>query len=166
MKKIIVLIVVLLALFSFFAYPETQNTEQKSKETSQPQDIITKTYILKHVSPGVVQQTLSQYLRGASYDNNGNMFTAKISRENIIKFESLLRQLDVEKKKILIRIFTIIASQENKGNDIRTAELKQVLNELQRVLSFNSYRMDGASAITVMEGQRRSELKLDRKSVV
>ncbi|HLP58065.1 MAG TPA: hypothetical protein VK186_04510 [Candidatus Deferrimicrobium sp.] len=42
--------------------------------------------------------------------------------------------------------------------------MKQVLNELQKVLSFNSYTLDGVSAVTVMEDQDYSRLALSSQS--
>jgi hypothetical protein len=88
------------------------------------------------------------------------MFTVRIPGKNIATFEKLLKQLDVEKKKILVRIFTVIASREGKGGPIENKDLRQVLNELQKVLSFKSFRLDGVSAVTVTEGQRYSRLFL------
>jgi hypothetical protein len=84
----------------------------------------------------------------------------KIPRENIPEFERLLKQMDVEKKKILIRIFTVIASHEDKGGPIDNKDLRGVLDELKKVLSFKSFRLDGVSAITVTDGQRYSRLRL------
>jgi hypothetical protein len=164
MKKVVVIIVIIWIAFTMMVHSQAKKEESKNKDSQANQGIITKTYILKNISPQVVQLTLNQYFYGASYDSNGNMFTAKIPRENIVRFEELLRQLDVEKKRILIRIFTVIASQDNRGSEIQNRELKQVLSELQKVLSFNSYRLDGVSAITVMDGQRSSTLTLSSQT--
>ena len=91
------------------------------------------------------------------------MLTVKIYQYNIPKFEEYLKQLDVEKKKVLIRIFTVIASQQGKTGAVRNKDLQQVLSELQKVLSFKSFRLDGASAITVNDGQD-CELRLSSQS--
>ncbi len=166
MRRLMILILLVLFVLSFpgVALNGEQGEEQKSKESQPPQDVVTNTYVLKHIAPRVVENALRQYFRNMSYENNGNMLTVTIPRENVTKFEALLKQLDVERRKILVRIFTIIASRENKGNDIRDKELKQVLGELHKVLSFNSYRLDGVSAINVMEGQRDSTLMLSSQS--
>jgi hypothetical protein len=94
------------------------------------------------------------------------MLTVKIAKENVSKFEELLKQLDVEKKTILVRFFTVIASSEGKPTAVRNKDLQQVLLELQKVLSFKSFRMDGVSAITVKDGQRHSRLLLSSRSLL
>ena len=166
MRRIIRLCLVFLFVLNVvgYIYAGEQGEEQKSKETQPPRDTVTKTYVLKNLTSRSVPQALTQYVWRKSYDNVGNMLTVTMARENVVKFEELLKQLDVEKKKILIRIFTVIASRANKGSDIQDKELKQVLNELQKVLSFNSYILDGVSAITVMEDQSYSSLALSSQS--
>lgn len=159
MKKIIILLVIMLLVVTGFGFGDEQQSEKPKQKTSQ-QDMVTKTYVLKHISPKTVDRTLRQYFWDSSYDSNGRMFTVKIPKENIATFEKLLKQLDVERKKVLIRIFTVIASREGKGGPIDNKDLKQVLNELQRVLSFKSFRLDGVSAVTVTDGQRHSRLFL------
>ncbi|HLP47797.1 MAG TPA: hypothetical protein VK469_17775 [Candidatus Kapabacteria bacterium] len=165
MRRIIILFLVLLFVLNFagYVYAGEQGEEQK-KETQPPRDMVTKTYVLKHLTSRSVPHALTQYVWSKSYDNVGNMLTVTMARENVAKFEELLKQLDIEKKKILIRIFTVIASREHKGSDIQDKELKQVLNELQKVLSFNSYTLDGVSAVTVMEDQDYSRLALSSQS--
>jgi len=163
MKKIIILILIFLFMVSGFAFTYGDNQEEKAgkgKNRSNYVDAVTKTYFLKHVSPNTVQRTLRQYFWECAYDKNGNMFTVKIGKENIPSFEKMLKQLDVEKKKILVRVFTVIASHKGKGSAIENKDLKQVLNELQKILSFKSFQLDGVSALTVADGQRRSRLLL------
>lgn len=166
MRRLIVLMLVILFLLSFtsVAFSGEQAEEKKSKESQAPRDAVTKTYVLKHITSRTVPEALTKYVWTKSYDNEGNMLTVTMPRENIAKFEELLKQLDVEKRKILVRVFTVIASRENKVSDIRERGLKEVLGELQKVLSFNSYSLDGVSAITVMEGQRSSALTLSSQS--
>lgn len=167
MKKLIILTIVF-ALFSVYFFG---NADQPKKDDPQQRphpnlpDAITKTYILKHVSPVKVEKTLRQYFWTCSYDKNGNLFTVRIPRDEIAKFESLLRMIDVEKKKILIRIFTVIASNRpGKHNDLQNRDLKQVITELQKVLSFSSFRLDGVSAVTVVDDQDDSMLTLSSQS--
>jgi type II secretory pathway component GspD/PulD (secretin) len=164
MKRIIFLILIVWIMLNIFGYSQTKKEDNTTDTYPAPSDVITKTYILRNISPSSVRDTLREYFLRCSYDPNGNLITVKILKENIAKFEGLLRQMDVEKRKILVRIFTIIASRDNKGNDIQVRELKQVLYELQKILSFNSYRMDGVSAITVVEEQDHSSLSLSSQS--
>jgi hypothetical protein len=159
MKKIIILILILLFVISGFGFTEDKKAEE-GKKKSTVSDVVTKTYVLEYVRPDVVRNTLRQYFGQYSYDNNSNMLTVKIYKDNIPKFEELLKKLDVEKKKILIRIFTVIASNEGKTGAVQNKDLQQVLVELQKVLSFKSFRLDGVSAITVKDGQHRSQLLL------
>jgi hypothetical protein len=162
MKKIIILIIILLFVVSGFGFTQGKKAEEGIKSTTRP-DVVTKTYVLKYVHAHVVRTALRHYFYESSYDKNGKMLTVIISKSNVPKFEEFLQQLDVEKKKILIRIFTIIASQEGKSGAVQNKDLRQVLSELQKILSFKSFRLDGASAITVNDGQD-CELRLSSKS--
>jgi hypothetical protein len=163
MKKIIILILILLFVVSGFGFTEVKKAEEgKKKDTVS--EVVTKTYVLKYIRPEVVIKALRQYFGQFSYDDSSNMLTVKIYKDDIPKFEELLKQLDVEKKKVLIRIFTVIASQEGKTGAVQNKDLQQVLMELQKVLSFKSFRLDGVSAITVKDGQHRSQLLLSSHS--
>jgi uncharacterized protein YxeA len=163
MKKIIILILVLLFVISGFGFADSKK-EEESKKPPSIFDAVTKSYVLKHVSPKTIHNTLRQYFWESSYDRNGKMLTVKIAKENISKFEELLKKLDVEKKTILIRFFTVIASHEGKSAAVPNKDLQQVLLELQKVLSFKAFRLDGVSAITVKDGQRHSRLLLSSHS--
>ncbi len=163
MKKIIILILILLFVVSGFGFTEVKKTEEGKKQSTES-EVITKTYVLKYTHPTVVLKALQQYFGLSSYDESSNMLTVKIYRENIPKFEEFLAKLDVEKKKILIRIFTVIASNQGKSESVANKDLQQVLSELQKVLSFKSFLLDGTSAITVNDGQHRSQLLLTSHS--
>jgi uncharacterized protein YxeA len=163
MKKIIILLLIVLFLVTGAGFGENQK-EEKEKKQSTYSEAVTKTYTLKHVSPKVVHRTLRQYFWESSYAPNGNMFTVKIARKNIPGFEKLLGQLDVARRKILVRIFTVIASKEGKSSPIPNKDLQQVLGELQKVLSFKAFHLDGVSAITVQENQDGSRLVLSSHS--
>jgi hypothetical protein len=163
MKKTIMLMLMMLLVLSGFGL--TANQEPAKEQKQAPAfDVVIRTYSLNYVSPQMVCDTLRHYLRECSFDRRGNMLTVRIDRKNIPRFEELLKQMDVEKKKILFRIFTVIASQENKSSDIQNKDLQQVLEELKRILSFKSFRLDGVSAITVTDGQRYSQLQLSSHS--
>jgi len=163
MKKIIILILILLFVVSGFGFTKGTNAEE-GKNKSPESNVVTKTYVLKYARPDVVIKTLRQYFGQFSYDDSSNMLTVKIYSDKIPKFEELLKQLDVERKKVLIRIFTVIASQEGKTSAVQNNDLQQVLVELQKILSFKSFRLDGVSAITVKDGQHRSQLLLSSHS--
>jgi hypothetical protein len=163
MKKTTLFMLMALFVLSGFGFT-TSREPAKEKEQSSGLDIVTKTYSLKYASPEMIRDTLRNYIRECSFNRKGNMMTVRIDRENIPKFEELLNQMDVEKKKILFRIFTVIASQENKSSEIQNKDLQLVLGELRRVLSFKSFRLDGVSAITVTDGQRYSKLLLSSHS--
>lgn len=165
MKKTIILILIFLFVVSGFAFSGNQKTKaENTGKKSSFSNAVTKTYFLAHVSPQVVHRTLRQYFWECSYDKNANMFTVRINRENIPTFEKMLKKLDVEKKKILVRIFTVIASRENKAGKIENKDLKEVLDELKNLLSFKSFLLDGVSALTVTEGQDDSNLLLASQS--
>jgi len=156
----LILLIVLINV-NLFAEPSGKNSDEKTaKENSR--SVVTRTYVLKYVSPKVVQRTLSSYLLNATYDSNGTMLSVVLYAENVAEFEKYLKQLDVPKKSVLVRIFTVVASHQGKegitGNE--NAELKQVLTELQKVMRFKSFAVDGVSAITVADQQERGELIL------
>jgi hypothetical protein len=162
MKKIIILILILLFVISGFGFTQAKKAEEGKKRYKSPTDV-TKTYVLKYVHPETVRRALRHYSGNMAYDRRANLLTVTMFRGDVPKFEELLKMLDVEKKKIFIRIFTVIASQEGKSNAVQNKDLQQVLSELQKVLSFKSFRLDGASAITVTDGQD-CELRLSSQS--
>ncbi len=166
MRKIIILILVILLMFSGLAFGDNNKAKEETKKQSSSPDTVTKTYFLKHISPKTVERALHAYFFHSSFDSNVNMITVKIPKENIDEFEELLKKMDVEKRKILIRIFTVIASNEGKSGEIENKDLKQVLSELQKILSFKSYRLDGVSALTVIDGQSYSDIILSSSSLL
>lgn len=155
MKKIIILILLVMLVFSGLVFAQEKKGDV----------VVTKTYFLDHISPRTVAGVLRAYfVRSASYERNGNMITVKILKTNVAEFERLLKKMDVEKKKILLRVFTVIASQEGKSSGIQNKDLEHVLSELKKVLSFKAFRLDGVSALTVTEGQEDSLIRLSSQS--
>lgn len=158
MKKILILLFLLLLIFSSF------NFSQEAKAAPDLNDVVVvKTYFLKHISPRDVEKSLKFYFGSFSADRDSNMFTIRIYRNKIAEFERLLKKIDVEKKKVLFRIFTVIASNEGNGSAIKNKDLDKVLEELKKVLSFKSYKLDGASMITAKEGPNDNFLTLQTK---
>ena len=165
MRKIFILILIVLLMFSGVAFGDNKKAKEETKKQSSSPDTVTKTYFLKHISPKAVDKAMRAYFWAPlSYDRNGNMITVKMLKENIPEFEKLLKRMDVEKKKVLIRVFTVIASNEGKSSNIENKDLKRVLSELQKVLSFKAFRVDGASALTIKDGQERGYLQLSSSS--
>lgn len=99
--------------------------------------------------PATMQVTVSQLQRNAPVN-----FVLKINHEEFVL------NSDVEKKTILLRIFTIIAEKEGKTEPIENKDLESVLAEVSNLLSFKSYVLDGASMIMLKDGTRRSYLSL------
>lgn len=147
MKKILILLFILLAAFGSFNYGE-----EPQKAGNPDEEVLTKTYFLEHVTALEVRQTLKPYyLHFSSGRSDSDMFTVLIHKDKIGEFERLLKKIDAEKKQVLFRIFTVIASNNGKGDGIKNKDLKRVLEELKGLLSFDSYRLDGASFMTVKE---------------
>lgn len=158
MKRLITILLILLVAFSFAT--RVNAAEETRKNNSGKLEPVTKTYTLKYVKPDRVHRALRQYVWEASYDRNGTLLTVKMRAENVATFEKLLNQLDVERKRVMLRIFTVIASHDKKGVEIKDGELKKVMGELQKLLNFKSFHLDGMSAITLTDGQRHSTLTL------
>ncbi|MCX6557648.1 MAG: carboxypeptidase-like regulatory domain-containing protein [Candidatus Aminicenantes bacterium] len=99
--------------------------------------------------PATMQVTVSQLQRNAPVS-----FVLKIDHDEFVL------NSDIEKKTILLRIFTVIAAKEGKTEPIENKDLENVLAEVSNLLSFKSYVLDGASMITVNEGAEFSRLAL------
>ncbi|MCK4761668.1 MAG: hypothetical protein KAW12_05665 [Candidatus Aminicenantes bacterium] len=154
MKRILILLFLMFFLFSGF------NFAQESKESKNYEPVpeakaeyVTKTYTLKHITPREAIDALRLYFRRDSHHRNSRMLTVQILRENVAEFEKLLKKLDAAKRNIYFRIYTVIASNEQRGDGITNKSLKKVLEEVKKVLSFKSYSLDGASITTIREGK-------------
>jgi len=132
--------------------PQTQNPGQE--------EIVTRTYALNYETPKSVRDALGIYLVNHSYSEGSNLLSVKMFKKNVVAFEEQLRRLDVEKKDILLRIFTVIAAKEGPGQAIENKDLKNVLAEVSNLLNFKSYTLDGASAISVKDGSGFGRLAL------
>jgi hypothetical protein len=160
MKKLICLFIIVLFLFMSTQLALAEKSDKKIIKKSEDRSVVTKTYFLKHIDPRDVGKALSLYLYNRSYDINKKMLCVSIPKKNITKFEELLRKLDVKKRNIYFRIFTVIASQTGKSSEIKNKDLKRVIYELNKVLSFNCFKLDGVSLVSVQEGARRSVVNL------
>jgi len=94
-------------------------------------------------------------------------FFIKITNKNIPKFEELLEKIDIEKKSIRFKVYTILASTESEGEDeqkgIKDKGLKQVLKELENLWNFKTYVIDNPYFITVTEETGSNYFRLASK---
>jgi len=152
-------------LFAFLpALAEEQKTQQTG-EKSGSEEVVTKTYTLRYVTPKFINDSLRIYLRNCSYGEGSNLISVILYKKDIATFEEQLRKLDIEKKIIRLRIFTVIASKEGKSDAIENKDLKRVLAEVSYLLNFKSYVLDGASVITLEDGVRFGRLLLSSATI-
>ena len=165
MKKKNILILFIALVFMFMVYPMKMtllsaglvqggqpNTEPAQQASQDPEEILIKTYTLKFIGSREIQNAARFYIFDMT--TSGDTIIVKIRRKNIPQFEELLKTLDVEKKTILFKIFTVIASREKEEEADEVIEnkgLKKVLDELRSLWNFKSYRVDGPSLMTVKE---------------
>ena len=172
-KKIFSFFIVLMFLVAVFsgkmtflsAQPiqEKQAKTAPSKQDFRPYETLIKTYHLKFIKPDELRDAAKFYIQDlTAYKDT---ITVRIQRRNIPKFEELLKKLDVEKKAVLFKVFTVIAakekeSEEEKDEVIENRELKKVLDELKNLWKFKSYKVDGPSFLTVKEGSGSNYFRL------
>jgi hypothetical protein len=157
MKKIILVAILVLVFALLPAIAEEQNTQAAGNS---PSEVVAKSYTLRYVSPEFIKESLRVYFITCSFDEGSNMISVVLDKKNVVTFEEQLRKLDIEKKSIQLRIFSVIASKEGKSDAIENKDLKRVLTEVSNLLSFKSYILDGASVIMLKDGTRRSYLSL------
>jgi hypothetical protein len=151
MKKVI-LIVVLAILFALLPARAEELSAQPSAGRSGSDEVVTKTYTLRNITPRFVQEALKVYLITCSFGAGSNLISVVMEKKNVASFEEQLRRLDEEKKTILLRIFSVIAGKEGKNETIENKDLKRVLAEVSNLLSFKSYVLDGAATIMLKDG--------------
>ena len=174
MKKKNILILFIALVFMFMVYPmkmmmfsaevvqeENANNESLKKASQDPNEIVIKTYSLKFITPREISTVAKLYI----IDSTGSedTITVKIWRRNIPEFEKLLKKMDVEKKTVLVKIFTVIASKKQETQEDEVIEnkgLKKVINELNSLWKFQSYKIDGPSFLTVKDGSGSNFFKL------
>ncbi len=151
MKKTLLPILLILLFAILPATADEQNT-QPAADKAGSMETVTKSYTLQYVSPEFIKDSLSMYFFNCSFSQGSTMISVAMYRKNVAAFEELLHKLDVEKKAILLRIFTVIAAKEGKSDAIENKDLKKVLAEVSNLLNFKSYVLDGASTITTKDG--------------
>lgn len=158
-NKMMIVFLILLFFLTGLAFSETK---EKAKETgaSNDREVITKTYFLKYANPKEVRSSLSTYIMESSYNLSAGLLSVVLHRKNVSEFETLLKRLDVEKQTIQFRVFTVVASMFGKSVMIPNKELNDVIAQLQKVLSFKAFRLDGVSLLTLKDGTSNSMIRL------
>ncbi len=149
MKKMILVVLLLLLFVSLPALAEEQKTQSAGNS---PSEVVTRSYTLRYVSPDFIKESLRVYFITCSFGDGSNLISVVLDKKNVATFEEQLRKLDVEKKNIRLRIFTVIAAKEGKSDTIENKDLKRVLAEVSNLLNFKSYVLDGASTIMTKDG--------------
>ena len=162
MKKIFILILMLLFIFSSFSFSEKKAGEKKKKATWNT-NTVTKTYILKHISPREVKRALGQYILNSAFLDNRKIITITMITTYLPKVEKFLKQIDRERRTITFRIFSVIASHATNGEKIENRDLKNVLAELNELLNFKSFKLDGISLLSIKEGATFGRVLLSSK---
>ena len=99
---------------------------------------------------------------------SGDTLTVRIRKKYIPDFEAVLKKLDVEKKNIMFRVYTIIAARDDaqdiikkpETKDIDNRDLRAALDEMKGLWNFKHYWVDAPSFMTVKDGSGGSNLKL------
>jgi len=142
---------------------------QKAEAERYEMEGLVKTYSLKYVNPVELVKAAKFYI----YDStaSGSTLTVRIPRKYVADFEALLKKLDVEKKNIQFKVYTIIALKDapsdafkayfNMGtSDISNPELKAVLDQMKDLWNFKFYSMENPSFLTVKDGAEGNASKL------
>lgn len=157
------------ALAEAQAKAEQQRAEiAKNREAEQANyEPVLKTYSLKYISVAELISAAKFYIW--DYTGSENALTVRISKMNIPPFEDLLKKLDIEKKNIRFRVFSIIASREpiSKGESekegstrIENKDLKKVLDEMTGVWNFKYFRTEDPSFLIVKNGSGSNSASL------
>ena len=76
------------------------------------------------------------YFFNCSFGEGSNLISVVMYKKNVAAFEEQLRKLDVEKKNIQLRIFTVIAGKEGKSDTIENKDLKTGSRRGQQPVEF------------------------------
>lgn len=170
-KKILVLIGFLLFANAFGFAAITIHSEnlmlgKKNQQESiwPPPVTILKTYKLKHIRPEELISAARLYI--FDYTTYKNTVSVKLLPRNVARFEELLKEIDVEQREVIFKIYLIEAHRKEVKafEPIKDAELKEALHELGELWKFKSYRVDGPSFITVREGSGPEVVRLLARS--
>lgn len=168
-KNISGLIIVFGVVFMLFAVSVTFLAAKPAREAQgdygaknqeNQDEIVIKTYFLKYIEPDDLLDAAKLYIQDVTAHKNS--ISVRIYKKHISDFEALLKKLDVEKKSILFKVYTVIASREEPKEKevIENKDLKRVLNELENLWKFKSYKLDGPSFLTLKDGSGENFVKL------
>ena len=163
MKKLLFVLLVALSILALPVRAEEQKTAPAA-EAKQEEEVVNKTYSLRYIAPRLVKESLYIYFYNISYGEGSSMMSVRLPKKNVAVFEEELRKLDVPRKNILLRVFTVIAAKEGKSETIENKDLRNVLAEVSNLLNFKSYLLDGASVISIKEGAWKGDLLLSSAS--
>ncbi len=156
--KLILLGIVIVFIFTsvFFASEKSEKAVKPKKQNN----YLTKTYELKYISPIEAKSVLSPYILRSSYNPNSRFITVVIGKENLQKFESILKKIDKPRKNVVFKIYTVIGYRKKLNGNINNSELKNVVKKLLSLFSFKSYVLDSVSFILIKEGTKTARVKL------
>ncbi len=169
-RKRFILISILVSIFALNLAAASIHTEQLSREEKIKWNEkqawewteVLKTYQLKYIRPEDLINATRLYLIDSTVYKD--TVTVKILNKNVSTFEELLKKMDVEKKSILFKVYTIKAIRASEKTveqkEIEDKGLKQVLDELNKLWKFQSYQIDKPFFITVKEESGSSFFKL------
>ena len=151
MKKIVMLMILVLALL-LPAAAANQEKKDEGKAPATAEKVVIKTYQLKYANPRDIYMLIGPFVMERQFNETTKFLVVKILPENIKGLEDMLAKIDVEKKTVALRIFTIIASMKPAAVSLDQPDLKGVVDELRNVLGYKSYSLDGVSSINLLDG--------------
>jgi hypothetical protein len=154
-KKFFITVILILFVSTMLLISANTNNGAKSND-----EIITKTYELKYISPYEAKKILSSYLFHSTAPKDSPFFTVRIRKQDLKQFEEILKKIDHERKNVRFKIYTIIASKNKNNWKIDNREISEVINKINSIFSFKSYKLDGISSITVKDGTGEAKVKL------
>jgi hypothetical protein len=161
MKKIVIVLMLCLGLLlPAWAVNQEKKEEKPSLSIEKP---VLRTFQLKYANPREILDLIRPFVYDVQRNENAKMLVVNILPDRIKALEELLAKLDVEKKSISLRIFTVIASQKPGVAPLELPELKGVIDELRNVLGYKNYELDGVSAINFQEGSRNNQIQLNSR---
>ncbi len=144
--------------------------ERKKAEAERYEmEAVVKTYSLKYINPDELMKAAKFY--AYEWTGTGSTITVRIPRKFVADFEAVLKKLDVEKKNIQFKVYTIVALKDTpadsiKSNfsagtrDVTNPDLKAVLDQMKDLWNFKYYYVDNPSFLTVKDGAAGNSSKL------
>jgi hypothetical protein len=143
---------------------------------AKPDSLVVKSYELKYIGA-------TEFMRSARFyvmDSTGTekSLTVRILSSQIPAFEALLKKLDVEKKNVQFKVYTIMASQQEpqvvdpkmpaelkamipaETKEFADKELKKVLDEMKGLWNFKYFWVDSPSFLLAKDGSGANQSKL------